>query len=76
MRLRARIYVGLELYESAVEDYNAALECGKSTLNASDIRATRDELLDAEEMAAQERANKKDFYTVLGRYNLCGVIDI
>lgn len=63
--VRGRIYVGLELYESAAQDFKVALEHSVS-LEPADVRALKDELDKAEEMVARERNQVKDYYKILG----------
>ncbi|KAI0694981.1 hypothetical protein C8T65DRAFT_744195 [Cerioporus squamosus] len=63
---RARLMVGLELYETAAEDLRAALEHGKSAMSASDLQKVQAELEDAERLAVKERGKEQDHYAVLG----------
>ncbi|KAH9942881.1 DnaJ-domain-containing protein [Amylocystis lapponica] len=77
LRTRARIYVGLELYESAVDDFTAALQHGTAEMSASDVDALKAELSRTEQAAVLERNKEKDYYKILGlssRY--CTTADI
>jgi DnaJ family protein C protein 7 len=63
---RARIYVGLQLHESAMEDFQAALEHGTSKMNPKDLLGVQAELEVVKQTALQERKKKKDYYKILG----------
>ncbi|KAL6307565.1 DnaJ-domain-containing protein [Sparassis latifolia] len=73
---RGRIYVGLELYESAVEDFKSALEHGAALLNATDARTLKEELECAERDAERERKKDKDYYKILGLKRTCSATEI
>ncbi|KAH9942882.1 DnaJ-domain-containing protein [Amylocystis lapponica] len=70
-RTRARIYVGLELYESAIADFTAALQHGIAEMRAIDVEALRAELSRTEETLVQERNIQKDYYEILGISRHC-----
>jgi len=63
---RGRIYVGLELFESAVQEFKAALQADATMLGATDRRTMQSELDDAEQRAAREKSKVKDWYEILG----------
>ena len=63
---RARIMVGLELYETAAEEFRAGLQHGKSAMKSSDVNAVKAELQKAEDCAMKERNKEQDHYWVLG----------
>lgn len=67
--IRARIYVALELFDSAIQEFKSALADG-SKLAAGDRRTVQDELDDVEQRAVKERLKVKDYYEILGAY-LC-----
>ncbi|KAI0964681.1 hypothetical protein AcW1_001447 [Taiwanofungus camphoratus] len=73
--VRGRIYVGLELYESAAQDFKVALEHSVS-LEPADVRALKDELDKAEEMVARERNQVKDYYKILGLSRNCTAAEL
>lgn len=63
---RARIMVGLELFETAAEDFRAALEHGKVLLNGAEKRGIEAELEDAEQRARLQKDKEEDHYATLG----------
>ena len=65
---RARIMVGLKLFETAAEDFRAVLEHGRGSMSAAGVRDVEGELRDAERLAEEERGKEQDFYAVLGAY--------
>ncbi|KAI0727694.1 hypothetical protein C8Q72DRAFT_921987 [Fomitopsis betulina] len=62
---RARIYVGLELFDSAIQEFKAALEADTSKLAAGDRRIVQGELEEIEQRSAKERLKVKDYYEIL-----------
>jgi len=64
LRARARIYVGLGLLESAIEDFKASIQ--HSALNVKDSEELRAELEKTEHIAFKERSQVKDYYKILG----------
>lgn len=66
---RARIYVGLELFDTAIQEFKSAL-AEASKLAAGDRQIVQGELDDVEQRAAKERLKVKDYYEILGAY-LC-----
>ena len=58
--------VGLELFETAAEDFRATLEHGKALLNGSDRRGIEAELEDAERRAKLQQSTVQDHYAILG----------
>ncbi|KAH9904236.1 DnaJ-domain-containing protein, partial [Epithele typhae] len=71
---RARIHVCLELYNSAVEDFQSALEAGKSSMPPYERKQVEAELLDAR--TAHQREADQDHYTVLGLSEDCSPNDV
>lgn len=69
LRARGRIYIGLELYTSAIRDFRAALECDVLKVDPIDVRTLRVELKDTELMAEKEANKVRDYYEILGEYN-------
>lgn len=65
---RARIYVGLELFDSAIQEFKAALQADASKLAAGDRRTVQGELDDVEQLAAKDRLKVKNYYEILGAY--------
>ena len=57
---------GLELFETAVEDYNASLEHGRATMSPAERRSVERELEDAEVRAKAARSKQQDHYATLG----------
>lgn len=76
LRTRARIYLHLEKYDSAIADFKSAIQQAKTEGNSTDndIRALQGELKKAE--AALKRSKTKDYYKILGVARDCGDIDI
>jgi len=67
LRARGRIYVGLGLYKSAIEDFKTALvNYVISSVEAIEVEALRVELENTEQRAAREADNMKDYYKILG----------
>ena len=62
---RARIYVALELFDSAIQEFKSALA---DTLATGDRQTLQGELDDLEQHAAKERLKVKDYYEILGTY--------
>ncbi|KAI1795548.1 DnaJ-domain-containing protein [Ganoderma leucocontextum] len=73
---RARIMVGLELFETAAEDFRATLEHGEASLNSADKRGIEAELEEAERRAKVEGSKQQDHYVILGLTRSCSAIDI
>ncbi|PCH34747.1 TPR-like protein [Wolfiporia cocos MD-104 SS10] len=74
--IRGRLNAGLELYETAVEDFARALEFGGESLDEQemlDFEAERDDL---EKKAQDERAKEKDYYQILGLSHKCTTAEI
>lgn len=63
---RARIMVGLELFEAAAEDFMTALEYGEAMFSAKNKRKIEAELEDAEWRAKPETSIQQDHYATLG----------
>ena len=64
LRARGRIYVGLRLYESAIENFEAALQNTVIlSVDANEVEELRVELENTEIRAARE---VKDYYEILG----------
>jgi len=76
LRTRARIYVHLENYDSALADFKSAIEQAKTEGNSTenDVRALQAEVKKAE--AALKRSKTKDYYKILGVARDCGEADI
>ena len=68
-RARGRIYVELELYESAIEDFTTALGCHLSNADASDVQALILEIRNMELKAEREAVKGRDYYKILGEQN-------
>ncbi|KAH9929591.1 DnaJ-domain-containing protein [Epithele typhae] len=66
---RARIHVGLELYESAIQDFEVSLDLGKTAMSPADKITVKTELLAAAQ--AKEREVVQDHYTTLGLREDC-----
>ena len=64
---RARIYVALELFDSAIQEFKSAL-ADTSKLATGDRQTLQGELDDLEQHAAKERLKVKDYYEILGTY--------
>ncbi|KZT63563.1 DnaJ-domain-containing protein, partial [Daedalea quercina L-15889] len=73
---RARIYVGLELFDSAIQEFKAALQADASKLSAVDRRTVQGELDNVEERAMRERTKVKDYYEILGLDRNCTTAEI
>ncbi|KAI0779530.1 hypothetical protein C8Q74DRAFT_1316108 [Fomes fomentarius] len=73
---RARIMIGLELYDTAAEAYRAALEHGKGTMGTIERRGIEKELEDVERRALKERDKEQDHYSVLGLEKGCTSAEI
>ncbi|KAH9916539.1 uncharacterized protein B0H18DRAFT_1215066 [Fomitopsis serialis] len=73
---RGRIYVGLELFESAVQEFKAALQADATQLGVADRWTVQSELDDAEQRGAQEGNKMKDWYEILGVDWGCTTADI
>ena len=69
-RARGRIYVGLELYESAVEDFLRAFGCNLSNVDALELEALIAEMGNVGLMAEREADKEKDYYKILGEWTL------
>ena len=70
--------VGLELFETAAEDFRATLEHGEASLNRGDKHRIKAELEDAEWRAKEEGSKEQDHYATLGEcsyYVLWGLHD-
>ena len=67
-RTRARIYIHLEKYESAISDFKSAMEYADFEGSDGDLRALKTELKKAE--ADLKRSKTKDYYKILGAFNL------
>ena len=63
---RARVMVCLEMFETAAEDFRAALEHGKVLLNGAEKREIEAELEDAEQQARLQKDKEEDHYATLG----------
>lgn len=59
---------GLELFETAAEDFRATLEHGAS-LNEMDKRGIEAELEGAEQRAKLQKSKQQDHYATLGECN-------
>ncbi|PCH34746.1 TPR-like protein, partial [Wolfiporia cocos MD-104 SS10] len=73
---RGRLHAGLELYETAVEDFTSALEHGGPDLDELerlDLQAERSEL---ENKVEEERKKEKDYYQILGLSVTCTTAEI
>ncbi|RPD53197.1 DnaJ-domain-containing protein [Lentinus tigrinus ALCF2SS1-6] len=73
---RARLLVGLELYETAAEDFRAALERGRTVMSEAEVRKVEAELDHAERFAVKERQKEQDHYVVLGLGKFCTAAEI
>ncbi|EMD33210.1 hypothetical protein CERSUDRAFT_160798 [Gelatoporia subvermispora B] len=76
LRTRARLYVGLELYEKAVEDFQAAMQQTSIKLTASDLDELVTELASAEQKAKEAQEKLKDYYNILGLSRSCSQAEI
>ena len=65
---RARIMLGMDLYETAADNFRSALEHGRTTMTPSDVKAVEAELRDVELLAEKERSKEQDYYAVLGEF--------
>ncbi|KAF8885056.1 hypothetical protein CPB84DRAFT_141096 [Gymnopilus junonius] len=76
LRTRARIYLHLEKYDAAIEDFNTAIQQAQTegTATENDVRALKSELKKAE--AALKRSKTKDYYKILGVSRDCTEIEI
>lgn len=63
LRTRARLHLHAEKYDSAIADFNAALEQAQFEDAAADVKALRAELQKAE--VALKRSKTKDYYKIL-----------
>ena len=63
---RARIMLGMELYEPAADNFRLALEHGRTVMTPSDVKAVEAELRNVELLAEKERSKEQDYYAVLG----------
>ena len=63
---RARILAGLELYESATDEYRSALEQHRAAMSPVDVTKVETELQDIEELLRKERNKEPDHYAALG----------
>jgi DnaJ family protein C protein 7 len=61
LRERGRIYVLLELFDCAVEDFTHALEHGAAKISITEMKNLKAELKKAE----LERDKGKDYYSIL-----------
>ncbi|KAH9840767.1 uncharacterized protein C8Q71DRAFT_889623, partial [Rhodofomes roseus] len=73
---RARIYVGLELFDTAIQDFKDALQADASKLGAGDRQTVQSELEDVEQRAVRERLKVRDYYEILGLDRNCTTADI
>ncbi|KAI0744004.1 hypothetical protein C8Q80DRAFT_1220772 [Daedaleopsis nitida] len=73
---RARIMIGLEMYETAAEEFRSALELGQGTIKPTDVCGIELELEYAETCAMRERSREQDHYSVLGLSRSCTAVDI
>ncbi|KAM5533196.1 hypothetical protein V8D89_013152 [Ganoderma adspersum] len=73
---RARIMVGLELFETAAEDFRATLEHGKVLMNGKAKRGIKAELEDAEWRAKVGGSKAQDHYATLGLNRNCTAVEI
>ncbi|KAH9839006.1 uncharacterized protein C8Q71DRAFT_905633 [Rhodofomes roseus] len=62
---RGRIFIGLKLFESAIQEFKAALQADATKLSAADRLTVQSELGDAEQHAVLERNKIKDWYEIL-----------
>ena len=76
LRTRARIYLHLEKYDTAIADFKSAIQQARTEGNSTenDVRALQSELKKAE--AALKRSKTKDYYKILGLARDCGETDI
>ncbi|KAF7967739.1 hypothetical protein HWV62_33262 [Athelia sp. TMB] len=77
LRTRARAHLALEAFQSAVNDFRAALEAAQAPASActpADVAAIRSELKKAE--VSLKRAATKDYYKILGVPRDCGTGEI
>jgi DnaJ homolog subfamily C member 7 len=64
LRTRARLHMHAEKYESAIADFNAALEQAQMEGADADVKALRADIKKAE--VALKRSKTKDYYKILG----------
>lgn len=66
--------IGLEMFETAAENFRASLEHGEATFSAKERYDIKAQLEDAEKRAREEASRQQDHYAVLGgcSYCLCG----
>ena len=64
-RTRARIYLHLEKYEAAIQDFKSAIEQAESEGCDGDAKALKTELRKAE--VDLKRSKSKDYYKILGK---------
>ena len=64
-RTRARTYVHLEKYESAIQDFKTAIEQAEYENCDNDAKALKTELKKAE--VDLKRSKTKDYYKILGK---------
>jgi DnaJ homolog subfamily C member 7 len=64
-RTRARIYLHLEKYEMAIQDFKTAIEQAESEDCGADAKALKTELKKAE--VDLKRSKTKDYYKILGK---------
>lgn len=76
LRTRARIYVGLELFDPAVEDFSAAVEYGSAHMSEEDLSNLKEEMESTEKQAIQHRQKEKDYYKILGAWPLLFILNI
>ena len=74
LRTRARINLHLEKFDTAIADFNAAIEQAGFENCDADVRALRAELKKAE--IALKRSKTKDYYKILGVSRDCSDADI
>lgn len=72
----ARIQVGMELFESAIDDFTSAQQYGSSSMSAADRAMVNEERESAELAAATERNRVKDYYKILGLSRICTPAEI
>ncbi|EJF55828.1 DnaJ-domain-containing protein [Dichomitus squalens LYAD-421 SS1] len=73
---RARIMIGLELFETAAVDFRASLEHGEATLSAEERCDIEAELEDAVRQAEEKESTQQDHYAVLGLTSSCTASEI
>ncbi|TFY58415.1 hypothetical protein EVJ58_g6435 [Rhodofomes roseus] len=73
---RGRIFIGLKLFESAIQEFKAALQADATKLSAADRLTVQSELGDAEQHAVLERNKIKDWYEILDIERDCTIEEI